>query len=373
MFGQQTHSQGSDRFRRLVGRAGVGALLMGSLTVGTVAITSQLAAADSAFPTTATGSAVVNEDGSITVTVHGEWQWDRQNPCSDDRWGTGWAIDWHDANQPGNFVGTIGSNDYNVGSAEANSLNPADNAVHYGDMCDASNTGTWGPISHTYAKGTTSFSPCAVTYDLHIKNDEIDSSLIAAGPNNENSKTYNKDNSVEDSSGDNVCASIELTPHLELNKIVINDDGGKATIADFTLTATAQLTTIQANTPVINGADPDPSPDKGIGADVTKGVTYVLSESGPTGYTASDWVCTGGKQDGNTITLAAGELANCVITNNDKVDEGSGANLPTTTTTTLVAELPATGSSSGSTVLIAGFGVLLGFGMTMFARRRRPA
>ncbi|CAB4879709.1 unannotated protein [freshwater metagenome] len=368
MFGQHSHAHGARRLRQVASRIGAGALLMGSLTVGTVAVTSQLAAADSAYPVTATGSAEVNPDGSITVTVQGTWQWDRNDPCSENRWGTGWAIDWHDANQAGNFLGSINDTDYSVGAAEGNDLNPADNAVHYGEQCDETNAGTWGPESHTYAEGTVDFAPCAVTYDLHNGDTESgirDGDLIATG------EGYNDDNSVEHSSGADICAPIELAPHLTLNKTVINDDTvtGTATIANFTLTATPK----EGGDAVINGADPDESPDAGIGADVEKDVTYVLSESGPEGYDASEWSCVGGTLEGNEVTLAAGELANCTITNNDNGDQQQIPPPPATTTTTLVAELPTTGSSSGSTVLIAGLGVLLGFGMTMFARRRRPA
>ncbi|MCU0653204.1 MAG: hypothetical protein MUD10_03005, partial [Candidatus Pacebacteria bacterium] len=43
--------------------------------------------------------------------------------------------------------------------------------------------------------------------------------------------------------------------------------------------------------------------------------TYVLGESGPEGYTASDWVCVGATQEGDLVTLAAGQSATCTITN----------------------------------------------------------
>jgi LPXTG-site transpeptidase (sortase) family protein len=46
--------------------------------------------------------------------------------------------------------------------------------------------------------------------------------------------------------------------------------------------------------------------------------TYDLTETGPSGYSASAWVCAGGTQvDGDTITLALGETATCTITNDD--------------------------------------------------------
>jgi len=44
-----------------------------------------------------------------------------------------------------------------------------------------------------------------------------------------------------------------------------------------------------------------------------------LSESGgPAGYTASAWVCVGGSQVGNQITVGLGESATCTVTNDDQ-------------------------------------------------------
>lgn len=47
--------------------------------------------------------------------------------------------------------------------------------------------------------------------------------------------------------------------------------------------------------------------------------TYVLSESGPAGYLASQWSCTGGTQSGNSITLGVGDVAVCQIHNSGTV------------------------------------------------------
>lgn len=49
-----------------------------------------------------------------------------------------------------------------------------------------------------------------------------------------------------------------------------------------------------------------------------KAGTYTLSEWGfPQGYSASDWECVGGSQNGSQITLGLGEHAACTITNYD--------------------------------------------------------
>ena len=46
--------------------------------------------------------------------------------------------------------------------------------------------------------------------------------------------------------------------------------------------------------------------------------TYGLTETGPPGYTASAWVCTGATQStGTTVTLGVSQSATCTITNDD--------------------------------------------------------
>ncbi|MCA1696048.1 MAG: DUF11 domain-containing protein, partial [Actinobacteria bacterium] len=89
--------------------------------------------------------------------------------------------------------------------------------------------------------------------------------------------------------------------HLRLVKVVVNDDGGTAGAADFTLTATGP-------TPLSGpgGADGDVNPG-----------TYTLSETSLPGYTASAWSCSGGTLSGSSITLAGGDTATCTITNDD--------------------------------------------------------
>ena len=73
---------------------------------------------------------------------------------------------------------------------------------------------------------------------------------------------------------------------------------------------------------------------------------------------------------GSSIVLDVHADVICTITNDDN---GDAAQIPPPPAAAPVAILPVTGSSSGSTVLIAGLGVLLGFAMTMLARRRRTA
>ncbi|MEK6720765.1 MAG: hypothetical protein AABZ33_08870, partial [Chloroflexota bacterium] len=101
------------------------------------------------------------------------------------------------------------------------------------------------------------------------------------------------------------AGAIVEPPILHLRKVVINNDGGTATAADFTLTADGTSTNDLTGT----------SPVDSVGELIAD--TWALSEISPAGYTASAWVCVGGTQNGSNITLTSGEEATCTITNID--------------------------------------------------------
>jgi hypothetical protein len=133
---------------------------------------------------------------------------------------------------------------------------------------------------------------------------------------------------------------------LTLVKKVVNDNGGTAQADAWTLTAAGPVTISG-----VNGS-----------AAVTNAVvqigTYALSESpGPAGYTPSQYSCVkngGSAVSGNSITLAAGDVATCTITNDDQtahltltkvVDNTNGG-------TKTVNDFPLT--ATGSTTTITG-------------------
>lgn len=97
------------------------------------------------------------------------------------------------------------------------------------------------------------------------------------------------------------CRSGATQPaHLTLAKLV---SGGTAVPADWTLSATGPST--------ISGVTGAPAiTDAPVGAG-----TYVLAETGPTGYSPGAWSCSGGNLTGASLVLAAGETASCSITN----------------------------------------------------------
>ncbi|WP_170206131.1 prealbumin-like fold domain-containing protein [Klugiella xanthotipulae] len=115
------------------------------------------------------------------------------------------------------------------------------------------------------------------------------------------------DDTVAIPAGGNVICTITNTavsPELTLVKTVDNGSGlGTAVATDWTLSA--------AGPTPISGATASAT----VTAAPVKVGEYTLSETGPTGYTASDWVCDGGELDGNVLTLAEGEEVSCAIVN----------------------------------------------------------
>jgi len=124
--------------------------------------------------------------------------------------------------------------------------------------------------------------------------------------------TYDNCTDVAVSPGGSATCTItndDIQPMLTVTKVVINDNGGTASDSAWTLTATGTLvspTNLSGTTPVDS--------DSTFKAD-----TYTLAETGgPIGYTASSWVCVGGTQNGDEITVNIGDDITCTITNDDQ-------------------------------------------------------
>ncbi|UUI72676.1 VWA domain-containing protein [Cellulomonas xiejunii] len=98
---------------------------------------------------------------------------------------------------------------------------------------------------------------------------------------------------------------------LTLVKQVVNDAGGTATVADWTLTATGP-------TAGLSGVTGDAAV-----TDATVAIgSYTLSESGPAGYAAGDWACATDEAavpvaDG-AVTIGVGQNVTCTIVNTDQ-------------------------------------------------------
>lgn len=136
-----------------------------------------------------------------------------------------------------------------------------------------------------------------------------------------------------------ITNSVSCVGLLKLVKVVVNDNGGTATSAEWTLKYGA--------TGVASGTT---SP-------VTAGVGYALTEVGPAGYAPSatdPLVCTSGLS-GTTVTVAAMTTVTCTFTNDDIA--------PTLTLVKKVAGAPAIGADNwtltakdGGQVVVSGAG-----------------
>ena len=150
-----------------------------------------------------------------------------------------------------------------------------------------------------------------------------------------------------------------VTPTLTLVKVVDNGTTGATTLP------TAWTLSAAGPTP-ISGATGDAS----ITAAPVRIGTYTLTESGPPGYTASAWVCTGGAASTATsVTLAEGQNATCTITNTaiapeltlvKVVDNGTTGGTALATAWTLSATGPITISGRTGEAAVTGAPVQVG-------------
>ena len=197
-------------------------------------------AANPVANSTVVDQVVINSDGSETVTVHGQWDWASQNNCPQARNGVGYQVDWFDnqtnaigqTNSPNGILYVGDAQDNIVHSDEAQppagsgyatpggpfagvpsgylshnttSTTPTqtDASNWFGDCPGLTNgvtSGSWGPISHTYAASATQpLQLCPILYDPHGGQQNSGKSgvnEITAGANASNNN-YNNDNSYQ--------------------------------------------------------------------------------------------------------------------------------------------------------------------------------
>jgi len=110
-----------------------------------------------------------------------------------------------------------------------------------------------------------------------------------------------------------VITNNDDAPTLTLTKSVVDQSVNPANPNQWTLSATPGANTVGATT--LSG-DGNPADGGGVNnAPAFAAVAYTLSETGPAGFSASDWVCTAGDLSGNVLTLALDQHATCTITN----------------------------------------------------------
>src|SRR5439155_13301444 len=146
------------------------------------------------IPSTVHADMTENGNGTVTVRVHGSWDWvSHHHDCNSDRNGAGIAIVWNDPKDPGYPVS-------NGGGVEVGSTAETDNVVHpsdadqagqsVNDVSDPSQYASWrsgcGTFNgsypagtfgndttsgyvHTYQSKSDVSKVCVVTYDVHGK------------------------------------------------------------------------------------------------------------------------------------------------------------------------------------------------------------
>ena len=111
-----------------------------------------------------------------------------------------------------------------------------------------------------------------------------------------------------------VCTIVNtaVAPKLTLVKTLVNDNGGTATVGQWTLSATTP------GGPDLSGATATAAVTS---APIKAGAVYTLGETGPVGYDWTTLSCTGPHtgttKAAPTLTLAPGEDVTCTFTNND--------------------------------------------------------
>ena len=114
------------------------------------------------------------------------------------------------------------------------------------------------------------------------------------------------------------CTAINQTATLRLVKEVVNDDGGTAVPADWSLSATP-TGTFPAGLPTVT--QPGASTADAVSVSVRPGVSYALSESDLPGYENTDLECQIASEasgDTTSIQLNPGDIATCTFTNDDQ-------------------------------------------------------
>ena len=152
------------------------------------------------------------------------------------------------------------------------------------------------------ATGYDPVSPDAGTYDLSE----------SGGPDG-----YTMTSLKCSNSGDNQVTSVTLGLGEDVTCTFVNDDMAPSLTLVKEVVDNVSDTPMDAIAWTLSADGPTPiSGDGGTTSDASfKAGTYTLSETGPGDHTASAWVCEGGSQLDETITLDLGESATCTIIN----------------------------------------------------------
>jgi hypothetical protein len=177
---------------RRPGRGAVGRIGITVLGVSLALLAAGVANAGTGSPTSIH---VVSQSG-LTVEVSGNWSWPEEATASVLSY-AGYAIDWGDVTS-GNQLGS-----YHIGDGTA-----ATNVVLQPTSPAQGASGTWGPLSHTYAQPG-DYTVCAIMYDL---GESLPFKTTGYQGLKATGTSHNTDNSVEQNNEPSVaCTTVSVT------------------------------------------------------------------------------------------------------------------------------------------------------------------
>ncbi|WP_144680694.1 LPXTG cell wall anchor domain-containing protein [Cellulosimicrobium sp. TH-20] len=174
-----------------------------------------------------------------------------------------------------------------------------------------------------------------------------------------------------------VTNEVVCPPMLTLVKEVVNDDGGTAAPADWTLTASGSPETGDL---IVAGAS---GSDDVTAVPVEEG-SYALAEDGPAGYTTLGWECADGEGaalavEDDVVVVGPDDAVTCAVTNDDDPAPTTPAPEPSEPGATAApapgggGPLATTGASVALLTVLAGLAMAAGTGTVLLVRRRRSA
>jgi hypothetical protein len=249
-------------------------------------------------PTT-TGTATVNQDGTVTANLHGTWSWPGQ-PCAG-RYGEGWAVDWwgisststpnpsfsltnaSEATGPGtNTTGTIspagaipipGGTFFHVAQFYAGQVvNSAATCTDSGTGPAATSSGAWSASATYPTLSDVPPSVCVNVYDPHGKEGQPSKNATDYSPVNDHDNSI-QTNKFDPTAGQGFC--VHLTVIQPQQKLV-----GHIYACPNSTPTTNEVTggTLAATGPTTVPSHPNP-----LAKSVAAG-TYTMSATSPSGF-----------------------------------------------------------------------------------------